>query len=99
MVKKQKSTTWDLLFFFIFVASITIYLLSYLSIRNESINVHSNIQELRNKRITYINKLNIMRSEQKLLSSQSRIQQVAKEKFNMFTPVPESLIVYLEDIK
>jgi cell division protein FtsL len=40
-----------------------------------------------------------MRSEQKLLSSQSRIQQVAKEKFNMFTPVPESLIVYLEDIK
>ncbi len=99
MIKQRKTSFTDLIFFFVTVATITIYFLLYLTIRNESINIHASIQKLNNKRITYINKLNLLRSEQKSLSSQSRIERVARDKFSMHTPVPESLIIYMDDMK
>ena len=92
--KKNKSVA-DFLFFFGFVTLSVVILISIVTLKNECIFLRNEIYHLENIRTTHLNRVKVLSGDVKNLSRQDRIEQIAFEKFQLYIPTPESLIVYL----
>ena len=96
--KKNKSVA-DFLFFFGFVTLSVVVLISMVTLKNECIFLRNEIYHLENVRATHLNRMKVLAGDVKNLSRQDRIEKLAYENFQLYVPTPESLIVYVEDVK
>ena len=94
--KKNKSIA-DFLFFFGFVTLSIAIFISMVTLKNECIFLRNEIYHLENIRTTHLNRVKVLSGDVKNLSRQDRIELIAFEKFQLYIPTPESLIVYLGD--
>ena len=69
------------------------------TLKNECAFLQNEIYHLESIKISHINKLKVLKSNVINLSRQDRIEKIASETFNLEVPSPESLIVYIQDIK
>ena len=86
--------------FLFFSASIIItisFLISFLSMKNDCLFMQNEIYHLDQIRINHENRVKILSGKIKNVSRQDLVEKVAYEKFKMFVPNPESLIVYIEN--
>ena len=65
------------------------------TLKNECVFLRNEIYHLENIRTTHLNRAKVLSGDVKNLSRQDRIEQIAFEKFQLYIPTPESLIVYL----
>ena len=96
--KKNKSVA-DFLFFFGFVTLSVVVFISMVTLKNECIFLRNEIYHLENIKTTYLNRVKVLSGEVKYISRQDRIEKLAYEKFQLHVPSPESLIVYVGDVK
>ena len=96
--KKNKSVA-DLLFFSGLVILSVVLLIFMVTLKNECIFLQNEIYHLENIKISHLNRVKIMAGNVNNLSRQDRIEQLAFENFELHIPAPESLIIYVEDIK
>ena len=96
--KKNKSIT-DFLFFFGFVTLSIIVFIGIVTLKNECIFLRNEIYHLENIRTTHLNRVKVLSGNVKNLSRQDRIEQLAYENFQLISPAPESLLVYIGDKK
>ncbi len=94
--KKNKSIS-DFLFFFGFVIISVVILISIVTLKNECIFLRNEIHHLENIRTTHLNRVKVLSGNVKNLSRQDRIEKIAFENFQLHSPSPESLIVYVGD--
>ena len=92
--EKNKSIS-DFLFFFGFVTLSAVVFISMVTLKNECIFLRNEIYHLNNIRSTHLNRVKILSGNVKNLSRQDRIEQIAFENFQLHSPSPESLIVYM----
>ena len=91
---KNKSIS-DFLFFSGLVVLSIVILIVMVTLKNECIFLRNEIYHLENIRTTHLNRVKVLSGDVKNLSRQDRIEQIAFEKFQLYIPTPESLIVYL----
>jgi len=96
--KKNKSIS-DFLFFFGFVTISVVILISIVTLKNECIFLRNEIYHLENIRATHLNRVKVLSGNVKNLSRQDRIEKIASESFQLHSPSPESLIVYIGDVE
>ncbi len=96
--KKNKSIS-DFLFFFGFVTISVVILISIVTLKNECIFLRNEIYHLENIRATHLNRVKVLSGNVKNLSRQDRIEKIAFENFQLHSPSPESLIVYIGDVE
>ena len=96
--KKNKSLS-DFLFFFGFVTIFVVILISIVTLKNECIFLRNEIYHLENIRATHLNRVKVLSGNVKNLSRQDRIEKIASENFQLHSPSPESLIVYIGDVE
>jgi len=94
--KKNKSVS-DFLFFFGFVTISVVILISIVTLKNECIFLRNEIYHLENIRATHLNRVKVLSGNVKNLSRQDRIEKIASANFQLHSPSPESLIVYVGD--
>ena len=92
--KKNKSLS-DFLFFFGFVTIFVVILISIVTLKNECIFLRNEIYHLENIRATHLNRVKVLSGNVKNLSRQDRIEEIASTNFQLHSPSPESLIVYI----
>ena len=92
--KKNKPVA-DFLFFSGLVVLSVVLLIVMVTLKNECIFLRNEIYHLENIRTTHLNRVKVLSGDVKNLSRQDRIEQIAFEKFQLYIPTPESLIVYL----
>ena len=95
---KNKSIA-DFLFFSGLVVLSIVILIVMVTLKNECIFLRNEIYHLENIRTNHVNRVKVLSGDVKNLSRQDRIEQIAFEKFQLFIPTPESLIVYLGEIE
>ena len=95
---KSKSIA-DFLFFFGFVIISVAILISIVSLKNECIFLRNEIYHLENIQTSYLNRVKVLAGDVKNLSRQDRIEKLAYENFQLYVPTPESLVVYVGDLK
>ena len=96
--EKNKSIS-DFLFFFGFVTISVVILISIVTLKNECIFLRNEIYHLENIRATHLNRIKVLSGNVKNLSRQDRIEKIAYENFQLHSPSPESLIVYIGDVE
>ena len=96
--KKNKSIS-DFLFFFGFVTISVVILISIVTLKNECIFLRNEIYHLENIRATHLNRVKVLSGNVKNLSRQDRIEKIASANFQLYSPSPESLIVYIGDVE
>ena len=96
--EKNKSIS-DFLFFFGFVTISVVILISIVTFKNECIFLRNEIYHLENIRATHLNQVKVLSGNVKNLSRQDRIEKIASENFQLHSPSPESLIVYIGDVE
>ena len=64
--------------------------------KNDCIFLRNEIYHLDKIRTNHTNRVKVLSGKVKNLARQDRIEKVAYNKFQFYTPTPESLIVYLE---
>ena len=69
------------------------------TLKNECIFLRNEIYHLENIRNTQLNRVKVLAGDVKNISRQDRIEKLAYENFQLYIPAPESLIVYIEDVK
>ena len=85
----------DFLFFFGLVALSVILLTVMVTLKNECIFLRNEIYHLENIRTTHLNRVKVLSGNVKNFSRQDRIERLAYESFQLTSPTPESLIVYI----
>ena len=95
---KNKSIK-DFLFFSGLVVLSVVLLIIMVTLKNECIFLRNEIYHLENIRTTQMNRVKVLAGDVKNLSRQDRIEKLAYEYFQFYVPAPESLIVYVEDVK
>ena len=95
---KNKSIA-DYLFFSGLVVLSIVLLIVMVTLKNECIFLRNEIYHLENIRTTHLDRVKILVGDVNNLSRQDRIEKLAYENFGMYIPTPESLIVYVEDVK
>ena len=60
---------------------------------------NNEIYHLDNIRTTHMNRVKVLAGDVNNLSRQDRIEKLANENFQLYVPKPESLIVYMGDVK
>ena len=96
--KKNKSIP-DFLFFFGFVTLSVVILISIVTLKNECIFLRNEIYHLENIRATHLNRVKVLSGNVNNLSRQDRIEEIAFNNFQLHSPSPESLIVYIGDVE
>ena len=96
--EKGKSIS-DFLFFFGFVTIFVVILISIVTLKNECIFLRNEIYHLENIRSTHLNRVKVISGNIKNLSRQDRIEEIAFNNFQLHSPSPESLIVYIGDVE
>ena len=89
----------DFLFFFGLVALSVILLTVMVTLKNECIFLRNEIYHLESIRTTHLNRVKALAGDVNNLSRQDRIEKLAHEHFQLYVPTPESLIVYVGDVK
>ena len=69
------------------------------TLKNECIFLRNEIYHLENIRTTHLNRVKVLVGDINNLSRQDRIEKLAYENFQLHSPTPESLIVYVGDVK
>ena len=87
------------MFFSGLVVLSVILLISMVTLKNECIFLRNEIYHLENIKTTHHNRVKVLSGEVKNLSRQDRIEKLAYEYFQLYVPAPESLIVYVGDVK
>ena len=95
-LRRNKSLN-DFLFFFGSVLLIISFFISFVSLKNDCIFLRNEIYHMNNIRTNHANRVMVLSGKVKNLARQDRIEQVAYDKFKFHVPVPESLIVYIQD--
>ena len=95
---KNKSIA-DFLFFSGLVVLSIIMFIVMVTLKNECIFLRNEIYHLENIRTTHLNRVKVLAGDVKNLSRQDRIEKLAYENFQLYVPTPESLIVYVGDVK
>ena len=95
---KNKSIS-DFLFFFGFVTLSVVVFISIVTLNNECIFLRNEIYHLENIRSTHLNRVKILSGNVKNLSRQDRIEEIAFNNFQLHSPSPESLIVYIGGVE
>ena len=95
---KNKSIA-DFLFFSGLVILSVVLLIIMVTLKNECIFLRNEIYHLENIRTTHLNRVKVLAGDVKNLSRQDRIEKLAYENFQLYVPTPESLIVYVGDVK
>ena len=96
--KKGYKSINDLFFFFTSVLLIVSLFICFLSVKNDCLFIENEIYHLKKIKETHASKLKVLNSAVNKLSRQDRVERIAKEKFKLYTPTPESLVVFLGDI-
>ena len=65
------------------------------TLKNECIFLRNEIYHLENIRTTHLNRVKVLSGNVKNFSRQDRIERLAYESFQLTSPTPESLIVYI----
>ena len=95
---KNKSIL-DFLFFSGLVVLSVVFLIVMVTLKNECIFLRNEIYHLENIRTTHLNRVKVLAGDVNNLSRQDRIEKLAYENFQLYIPTPESLIVYVGDVK
>jgi cell division protein FtsL len=95
---KNKSIS-DFLFFFGFVTLSVVVFISMVTLKNECIFLRNEIYHLENIRATHLNRVKVLSGNIKNLSRQDRIEEIAFNNFQLHSPSPESLIVYIGGVE
>ena len=95
---KNKSIA-DFLFFSGLVVLSIVILIVMVTLKNECIFLRNEIYHLENIRTTHLNRVKVLAGDINNLSRQDRIEKLAYENFQLYVPAPESLIVYMGDVK
>ena len=69
------------------------------TLKNECIFLRNEIYHLENIRTTHLNRVKVLAGEVKNLSRQDRIEKLVYENYKMYVPSPESLIIYVDNVK
>ena len=93
-LRKNKSLN-DFLFFFGFVILTISFFISFVTMKNDCIYLRNQIYHINSIKTSHLNRVKVLSGKVKELSGQGRIEKVAKEKFDLHAPAPESLTVYL----
>ena len=96
--KKNKSIS-DFLFFFGFVTLSVVVFISIVTLNNECIFLRNEIYHLENIRATHLNRVKVLSGNIKNLSRQDLIEEIAFNNFQLHSPTPESLIVYIGGVE
>ena len=92
--QKSKVTNYGGLFYFtIAVVIVSFGFVSHITLRNKCIAIQREIVDLENIGQEYNNKIKFLNSKVNDLMSPNRIEKIARERFGMISPDPESLIV------
>ena len=95
---KNKSIA-DFLFFSGLVILSVVLLIIMVTLKNECIFLRNEIYHLENIQTSHLNRVKVLAGDVKNLSRQDRIEKLAYENFQLYIPTPESLIVYVGDVK
>ena len=71
--------------------------LCFLTLKLDSQITKEEIVKLKMKKKIVSNNLKTLRKKENELMSKSRIEEIAKEQLGMYSPLPESLIVYIDE--
>ena len=96
--KKNKSIA-DFLFFSGLVVLFVFIFISIVTLKNECIFLRNENYHLENIRTTHLNRVKVLVGDINNLSRQDRIEKLAYENFQLYIPTPESLIVYVGDVR
>jgi hypothetical protein len=69
------------------------------TLKNECIFLRNEVYHLENIKTSHLNRVKILAGNVINMSRQDRIEQLAYENFQLHVPAPESLIIYIGDIK
>ena len=69
------------------------------TLKNECIFLRNEIYHLENIQTTHLNRVKVLVGDINNLSRQDRIEKLAYDHFQLYIPAPESLIVYVGDVK
>ena len=97
-LKKNKPVA-DIMFFSGLVVLSVVLLIVMLTLKNECIFLRNEIYHLESIKTSHLNRVKVLSGDVKNLSRQDRIEQLAYEHFKLHVPAPESLIVYVGDVK
>ena len=95
---KNKSIA-DFLFFSGLVILSVVFLIIIVTLKNECIFLRNEIYHLENIQTTHLNRVKVLVGDINNLSRQDRIEKLAYENFQLYIPTPESLVVYVGDLK
>ncbi len=87
------------MFFSGLVVLSTVLLIIMVTLKNECIFLRNEIYHLENIKTTHLNRVKVLAGEVKNISRQDRIEKLAYEYFQLYVPAPESLIVYVGEVK
>jgi len=96
--KKNKPVA-DIMFFSGLVVLSVVLLIFMVTLKNECIFLRNEIHHLENIRTTHLNRVKILTGDVNNLSRQDRIEKLAYENFQLYVPTPESLIVYVGNVR
>ena len=96
--KKNKSVADFMFFSGLLILSIVI-LIIMVTLKNECIFLRNEVYHFENIKTSHLNRVKILAGNIKNMSRQDRIEQLAYENFQLHVPAPESLIIYVEDVK
>ena len=77
--------------------SITLFLLIFITIKMDSQTLKNDIISLKMKKRIIEDNIKVLRLNESHLMSQNRIENIASEKFGMYSPSPEPLIVEINE--
>jgi len=69
------------------------------TLKNECIFLRNEIYHLENIKTSHLNRVKLLTGNVKNMSRQDRIEQLAYENFQLHVPAPESLIIYIGDLR
>ena len=78
-------------------ASIIIFSLIFLTLKFDCNEVEKDIVRLKLKKQIVSNSIKSLKAKESALISRKRIEKIAREELGMHSPLPESLIVFIND--
>ena len=88
----------DFFFFFGLIFFLTSVFIGIITLKNECIFLQNEVYHLESIYSTHSSKIRVLKGNVNNLSRQGRIEEIARDSFNLEVPSPESLIVYIGEI-
>jgi len=88
----------DFFFFFGLIFLLTSVFIGIITLKNECIFLQNEVYHLESIYSTHTSKVRVLKGNVNNLSRRGRIEEIARDSFNLEVPSPESLIVYIGEI-